>query len=169
MTTPEDVIVDADGTRAQGQVTLRWPMFMFGSLAIAQGHKTYEIENGQISLSLFPTVTAQPPGSYYTATFELSNGSVYDEYFIVPDTEVPVKLNQIRAMFPPEPGLFINSNQITGSNATIGQFLGWNGNQWVPMSPAVPAAAAARSAEDQMSQILSRLDAIESRLSRGGL
>jgi hypothetical protein len=134
MTNLVDTLVDADGALAEGQVTLYWPMFMSGGSAITQGQKTYEIENGQINLSLYPTVTAQPNGSYYTATFELMNGSVYDEYWLVPDQANPVKLNQVRAMFPPSPGIFINSLQITGGGASVGQFLGWNGNQWVPMS-----------------------------------
>jgi len=164
MTTLTDVVVDADGALARGQVTVYWPMFMSGPNAVSQGQKTYPIEDGLLNINLFPTVTALPVGSYYTATFELSNGSVYDEYWVVPDTEVPVKLNQVRAMFPPEPGLFINSNQITASNATTGQFLGWNGFQWTPMHPGtVPI-----SLED-VGKILARLEAIESRLTAGGL
>jgi hypothetical protein len=166
MTNLSDVIVDADGALAQGQLTLHWPMFMVGDTAVTQGHKTYEIEAGEINLDLFPTVTAQPSGSYYTARFELSTGSVYDEYWILPDSDITVKLNQVRAMFPPSPGLFINANQITGSSATIGQFLGWNGSQWVPMTPGVSPVA---SLEDVLGKILARLDAIESRLSAGGL
>lgn len=133
MTNIVDTVVDADGALAQGQVTIHWPMFMVDGLAISQGQKTYEIVDGQLDLDLYQTVGAQPNGSYYTATFQLENGSVYDEWWVVPDATT-VKLNQVRAMFPPSPGIFINSLQITGGNAQIGQFLGWNGNQWAPMS-----------------------------------
>lgn len=127
-----DVVLDADGTPAHGRVVVYWPMFMVDGVAVTQGQRSYEIDDGQIDLSLYPTVSAQPNGSYYTATFELNNGSVYDEYWVIPN-QTNVKLNQIRAMFPPAPGLFINSLQITGGGAQNGQFLGWNGTQWVPM------------------------------------
>jgi hypothetical protein len=164
MTSLVDVVVDADGALARGQVTVYWPMFMSGSNAVSQGQKTYPIEDGLLNIDLFPTVTALPSGSYYTATFQLSNGSVYDEYWIVPESDTAVKLNQIRAMFPPEPGLFINANQITGTGASLGQFLGWNGFQWTPMAPGmVPVSV------DDVGKILARLEAIESRLTAGGL
>lgn len=134
MTNLVDVVIDADGVRAEGQVTLHWPMFMQGANAVTQGQKTYAIQNGELNLSLIPTVSAMPNGSYYTATFALDNGSVYDEYWLIPEQSNTVKLNQVRAMFPPSPGIFINSLQISGGNASVGQFLGWNGSQWVPMN-----------------------------------
>jgi hypothetical protein len=164
MTPIRDVILDADGTPARGQVTLYWPMFQVGSSAITQGQKTYEIEDGQLNLSLFPTVTALPNGSYYTATFQLSNGSIYDEYWLVPDQANPMKLNQLRAMFPPSPGIFINSLQITGSNANVGQFLGWNGSQWVPMS--IPTAAALRTSDMLIHDVLNALHSLEERVKK---
>lgn len=134
MTNLVDTVIQADGTPANGQVTLYWPMFMQGPLPITQGQKTFEIVDGALDLSLVPTTTAQPSGSYYTATFQLENGAVYDEYWTVPDSAVPVKLNNVRAMFPPAPGLFVNVNQLVGGNAQVGQFIGWNDNQWVPMN-----------------------------------
>lgn len=144
MTNLVDVVVDADGTPANGQVVVYWPMFMMvDGTAVTQGQRAFEIVDGQLNLNLYPTVNAQPLGAYYTAEFQLENGSVYDEYWVIPELNT-VKLNQIRAMFPPAPGLFINSLQIIGGGAQIGQFLGWNGRQWVPMNvPSVAPLAAA--------------------------
>ena len=165
MTNLVDTIVDADGALAEGQVTLHWPMFMQGANAITQGQKTYEITDGQLNLTLLPTVNSMPPGSYYTATFELSNGSVYDEFWLIPDQATPVKLNQVRALFPPAPGIMINSLQITGGSAVAGQFLGWNGTQWVPMSLPAPTAALLQTIPallQTIEQLQQRLQKLES-------
>jgi hypothetical protein len=132
MTTVQDTLYYADGKKANGQVVLNWPMFQSNGTAVAQGQQIYPIVDGQIQITLYPNTSAYPAGTYYTATFELEEGAVYEEYWIVPNV-VTATLPQIRAAFPPAPGMFINSLQLSSGGAQPGQFLGWNGAQWVPM------------------------------------
>ena len=132
MTTLEDTLYYADGSLANGQVVVNWPMFQSNGTPVAAGQQIFPVVNGQIQIALYPNAAAFPTGTYYTAVFELEEGPVSEEYWIFPNQPV-VTLPQVRVGFPPAPGLFVNTAQLTSSGAQSGQFLGWNGTQWVPM------------------------------------
>jgi hypothetical protein len=132
MTNVQDTLTYADGRKVNGQIVLSWPIFQNNGAAVAAGQQIYQIVNGVVNITLYPNANAQPNGVYYTAAYELDEGARYEEYWVVPGLPV-VTIGQIRATFPPTPSLLINALQLSSGGASAGQFLGWNGNRWVPM------------------------------------
>lgn len=132
MTTVVDNLTYADGRPVNGQVVVSWLPFQLNGMPVAAGMEIFPIAGGLIDISLYANSTAQPTGSYYTAVYELEEGALYTEYWIVPDA-TQVTLGQVRVLFPPSPSVVISAQQLTSSGASFGQFLGWNGSHWVPM------------------------------------
>ena len=85
-TTVQGEIYRADGTAATGTLIVEWPAFSTANnQAVAAGSKTVAIgQDGFVSLNLTPNTGASPAGSYYTAIYHLSDGTVNKEYWIVP-------------------------------------------------------------------------------------
>jgi hypothetical protein len=85
-TTVQGTIYRADGTPASGTVLISWPAFTTAqSQAIAAGNLSTAIgANGFLSVSLTSNAGALPGGSYYTAVYHLSDGTVNQEYWVVP-------------------------------------------------------------------------------------
>jgi hypothetical protein len=131
MTTIQDTLTYADGRTVNGQVVISWPAFQMNGTAVAGGQQAYQIVNGQVLITLYPNVSAQPVGMYYTATYELEEGAVYSEFWIVPNLTT-VTLGQVRVNCPVSPSIMISAQQLTSGGAQTGQFLGWNGTHWVP-------------------------------------
>src|SRR5215831_7281336 len=146
MTTIEDTIRYLDGSLASGQITVSSPPFQFAGIAVASGRRSFPIgPDGTIQIPCFPTIGAQPVGVYYTATYELDKGSVYDEYWLVPST-ISTNIPTIRASIPETPSILINAQQLTSAGAVVGQFLGWHGANWAPMWPAAAGLASVAAA-----------------------
>jgi len=132
MTTITDTITYADGRLANGQVVVSWPPFDLDGATVAGGQQAWPIVNGALSVTLYANINARPVGMFYTAVYELDEGALYKETWIVPDLPT-VTLGQIRVAFPVAPSALINAQQLTSAGAQTGQFLGWNGAHWVPM------------------------------------
>jgi len=132
MTSIIDNLTYADGRPVNGRVIVSWPAFQVGGLMVAGGQTVYPIVGGVLSVLIAPNVNAIPVGTYYTALYELEEGAVYNEYWMVPDLAT-ASLGQVRVNFPITPSVMINAMQLTSAGASYGQFLGWNGTRWVPM------------------------------------
>jgi trimeric autotransporter adhesin len=99
VTTVQDTITYADGTTASGSIVLTWPPFQFSGVTITGGQSEYEIGlDGAISISLYPTVGALPSGVYYTASYHLDQGSVYEEYWVVPSVPAVTGIGALRTI-----------------------------------------------------------------------
>ena len=122
---------NADGTAANGAAVISWLAFQAHEITIVGGQKVVEIVEGDFVTTLYPNVSAQPKGLYYTVRMELDSGAVYEEFWIVPDVPA-ASIEQVRSSFPLEPGMAVNTSQIAGSGAVPGQLLTWNGSSWVP-------------------------------------
>ena len=81
-----DTVYRADGTPASGTLIVSWPAFTTSAnAAVGAGTNTITIgPNGGISLNLVANAGALPGGSYYTAVYHLSDGTVNKEYWVVP-------------------------------------------------------------------------------------
>lgn len=100
MTTIQDIVTYVDGSIASGTIILTWPAFNYAGVAIAAGQEVYTIgADGSIVIICYPCVDAQPPGVYYTATYQLNKGAVYDEYWVVPAT-LTTTIGAIRRAVP---------------------------------------------------------------------
>jgi hypothetical protein len=85
-TTVQDTIYRADGTLASGTLIVSWPAFTTAAnVAVAAGSNGVQIAaNGTVTLSLAPNAGAFPGGTYYSAVYHLSDGTVNKEYWVVP-------------------------------------------------------------------------------------
>jgi hypothetical protein len=101
VTTVQDTVYTASGTPATGTVLVGWAAFTTASgAAIPEGSTSATIgTGGALSLTLAPNAGATPIGSYYTATFHLSDGSTSRQFWVIPATVPgggPVKLAAIQ-------------------------------------------------------------------------
>lgn len=87
-TTVQGTIYNASGATASGTVTVTWSGFTTASGAvIPAGTTTTTIgANGLLSIGLAPNAGATPIGSYYTATFHLSDGTTSRQFWVIPVT-----------------------------------------------------------------------------------
>ncbi|WP_161557453.1 glycosyl hydrolase family 28-related protein [Acidisarcina polymorpha] len=97
-----DVIYRADGSPAAGTLIVSWPGFTTATnVAIGAGSITVPIgANGAVSFSLAANALALPGGTYYTAVYHLSDGTVNKEYWVVP-AATSVTLSEIRSQLVP--------------------------------------------------------------------
>lgn len=101
-TTVQGTIYRADGTVASGTVLLSWPAFTTPqNQAVAAGTLSATIgADGLLSVSLTPNAGALPAGSYYTAVYHLSDGTVNQEYWVVPASGT-ASVASVRAQLEP--------------------------------------------------------------------
>lgn len=134
MTTIQDTLRYADGSLASGRLVIFWKPFVVSNVTVAGGELEFFIIDGQVSLSLYSNANALPVGSYYNAKYELENGAVYVEQWIVPNVPT-ANLGQVKVSFPPTPSVIISPLQLSSIGAQPGMFLMWDGNKWVPGYP----------------------------------
>src|SRR5271156_5576017 len=97
-----DTIFLADGTLASGTVIVSWQAFTTASgQAVPSGTTSATITDGALSLQLVPNAGSTPMGTYYTAVYHLSDGSVSREFWVVPASQSPVLVSAIRTTVLP--------------------------------------------------------------------
>ncbi|MGB7352157.1 MAG: hypothetical protein WBD06_00540 [Acidobacteriaceae bacterium] len=87
-TTVQGTVYRADGTPASGTLLINWPAFTTPqNQAIAAGTTSATIgADGFVSVNLTPNAGSLPAGNYYTAVYHLSDGTVNQEYWVVPSS-----------------------------------------------------------------------------------
>jgi hypothetical protein len=101
-TTVQGTIYRADGSPAAGTLLVSWSAFTTSAnQAVAAGNVSTVIgADGFVSLQLTPNAGAAPAGSYYTAVYHLSDGTVNTEYWVVPAAGT-ASIASIRAQLQP--------------------------------------------------------------------
>lgn len=101
-TTVQGTVYRADGSTASGTLLVSWPAFSTAAnQAVAAGSVSAVIGwNGFVSLNLSPNSGAYPAGSYYTAVYHLSDGTVSREYWVIPAT-TSTTISSVRAQLVP--------------------------------------------------------------------
>jgi lysophospholipase L1-like esterase len=102
-TTVAETVYRADGTAAAGSLLISWPAFStFAGASVPAGSTTVSIgAGGALSVSLVANAGSTPMGSYYTVVYQLSDGSVTREYWVVPVSSSPVQVSAIRSTVLP--------------------------------------------------------------------
>lgn len=120
-TTISDVVYRADGTPAQGTLLIFWPEFTTsGGQAVAAGTNSVTLgTGGTLTVALVPNVGATPPNTVYTVVYQLDDGTVKTEYWIVPTTS-PATLAQVRTTLgaSENAALFATQQFVTSGLAT---------------------------------------------------
>ena len=82
----QDTLYRADGSAAQGTITIRWNGFTTSAgEAVEAGSMTETIgSGGSISIPLIPNTGASPSGSYYRVFLKLDDGTTSEEQWVVP-------------------------------------------------------------------------------------
>ncbi len=86
LTQVSDVVYRADGTPAQGTMTITWPEFTTASgTAVAAGSLTVTLgATGTLNVSLAPNAGAVPAGTYYKVVTKDVSGTSATEYWVIP-------------------------------------------------------------------------------------
>ncbi len=100
LTTIQDVLYKADGTRFNGTVTISWTSFQaMDNSTIATQSITVKIVDGNLHVQLVPTTTSTPT-IYYSAKYN-SNGRVqFEETWSVPSSAQPLHVRDVRVATP---------------------------------------------------------------------
>ena len=96
-TTVSDTVYRADGTAASGVALISWPSFQTVERdTVAAGNESVTIGTGGAFVAqLVPNVGASPTGTYYVVVFQLDDGTVRTEYWVVPTTS-PTTIAAVR-------------------------------------------------------------------------
>ena len=102
LTQVQDVVHRADGSLAEGTLLVSWPSFTGADgSTVAAGTVTATIApDGSVTMKLAPNEGAEPQGSYYTAVYHLSDGTVQKEYWVVPQSATTT-ISQMRTKVVP--------------------------------------------------------------------
>ena len=102
-TTINDTVYRADGTTAAGSLLISWPAFSTSAgLPIPAGNRSVALTTGGVlNVQLVPNAGSNPMGSYYTVDYHLDDGSQTREYWVIPVSSQPVKIEAIRNVILP--------------------------------------------------------------------
>ena len=85
-TTVQGTVYQANGQPGAGTVLISWPSFTTaGGSLVAAGTTTAIIAaDGFLSVNLAPNLGSTPAGLFYTAVYQMSDGSTSTQYWVVP-------------------------------------------------------------------------------------
>jgi hypothetical protein len=96
LTTIQDTVYKADGTRFNGSLTVSWQAFTAGdSSDVATQSLTRKIVNGALYVQLVPSTTATPV-YYYSVTYTSNANVQYNEKWSVPPSTSPLNVAAVR-------------------------------------------------------------------------
>jgi len=102
LTTIQDVIYKADGTRFNGQLTISWSSFEAADQsAIATQMLTVKVMDGALRVKLVPNTTATPQ-SYYAVVYNSDGKVQFSETWAVPPSTQPLRVRDVRVATPTE-------------------------------------------------------------------
>src|SRR6202521_3510803 len=92
-----DTVYRADGAPAKGTLLISWPEFTTAALgAVAAGNTSVTLwAGGALSVGLGANANATPANTIYTVVYQLDDGTVKTEYWVVPTTS-PTTISAVR-------------------------------------------------------------------------
>ena len=95
LTTIEDILYRADGTRFDGEISISWNAFVAGDTSnIATAQVTMPIVNGVLNVQLVPTTTASA-GANYQVTYNSQGQFQFSQVWAVPPSSIPLKVSAV--------------------------------------------------------------------------
>ena len=96
LTTIQDVLYKADGTRFAGTLTISWTSFeAVDKSAIATQTITVTVTDGNLQVQLVPTTTAVPAANY-TVKYNSDGRIQFGETWAVPSSVTPLRVRDVR-------------------------------------------------------------------------
>ncbi|HET8548800.1 MAG TPA: hypothetical protein VFL57_12375 [Bryobacteraceae bacterium] len=100
LTTVQDTLYKADGTRFNGVAFIEWRTFEAADTSnVPTQSLTVRITEGVLRVALVPTTDAKPT-AYYRVRFNADGRTEFTEYWAVPPSGTPVRLRDIRIPGP---------------------------------------------------------------------
>jgi hypothetical protein len=100
LTTIQDVLYKADGTRFNGALTINWSSFQaVDHSAIVTQSTTVKVVDGNLRVQLVPSTTASPAGAY-SVTYNSDGRIQFQERWAVPPATSPLRLRDVRVAAP---------------------------------------------------------------------
>jgi hypothetical protein len=101
-TTVQGTVYLANGQVGSGTLNVSWPTFTTASgQSVAAGQLMVTIpQDGFLSVNLTPNVGAMPAGLFYTAIYQMSDGTTSTQYWVVP-AGAQASLGQVQAQLMP--------------------------------------------------------------------
>ncbi len=100
LTTIQDTLYKADGTRFNGTLTISWSSFeAVDHSQILQQTSTVKVVDGNLRVQLVPTTTATP-AAFYTVTYNSDGRVQFQETWAVPSSVQPLLLRDVRIATP---------------------------------------------------------------------
>jgi len=97
LTTIQDTLFKADGTRFNGTLTIGWSTFDAANIGtIVQQSKNVQVVNGNLLVQLAPNATATPPSNVYTVQYQSDGRSQFVETWTVPVSAQPLTVAVVR-------------------------------------------------------------------------
>ncbi len=96
LTTIQDTLFKADGTRYSGTVTISWTSFQTGeNIPVATQQTTLQVVNGILKVRLVPTTTASP-GANYSVNYSSQGKLQFSEIWAVPPSSTLLRIRDVR-------------------------------------------------------------------------
>src|SRR5947209_12351384 len=96
LTTIQDVLYKADGTRFNGNLSISWTSFeAIDRSAIAQQATTVTVVDGNLRVQLVPTTTANP-SAFYSVKYSSDGRIQFNETWAVPSSVSPLRVRDVR-------------------------------------------------------------------------
>jgi hypothetical protein len=97
LTTIQDTLFRADGTRFNGSIVINWSTFdATNTGTVVQQSKTVQIVNGNLLVQLVPNATAAPPANVYTVHYQSDGYQQFTETWAVPVSPLPLAVAVVR-------------------------------------------------------------------------
>ena len=124
LTTIQDVLYKADGTRFNGTLMIRWKSFEASDLSeIATHSMTVKIVDGNLRVQLVPT-TSSTPAVFYSVTYNSDGRIQFSETWSVPESSQPLRLRDVRvspsAIATDDSGTTVQESDVIGLIADLG-------------------------------------------------
>jgi hypothetical protein len=96
LTTIQDVLYKADGTRFNGTLTISWTSFQaVDNTSVVTQSTTVKVLNGNLRVELVPNTTSTP-ASIYTVTYNSDGFAQFQESWSVPSSLTPLHVRDVR-------------------------------------------------------------------------
>ena len=114
LTTIQDILYRADGTRFNGEIFISWNAFQAGDTSnIATAQVKLPIVNGVLKVELVPTTTASA-GANYQVTYNSEGQFQFSQVWAVPPSSIPLKVSAV----------LVSSGTVVGGGGGVGNLTG---------------------------------------------
>lgn len=108
LTTVQDTLYKADGSRFEGFAFVEWRTFESSSAVIPTQSIVVKITGGNLRVQLAPTTLAT--GAYYQVKYNSDGKIQFTEYWSVPPSASPLQLKDVRTAAPGSPTSLVSSS-----------------------------------------------------------